>query len=325
MKMKQPYFYILPVIMLLFFSCGTENKSLEQPNILWIVADDLGTELGCYGDSLVKTPNIDKLANQSTLFTNCFTTAAVCSASRSGMITGMYPVSIGSHQHRTHPDAMKPLPGEVKTITEYFEEAGYFTFNGNVKNPERVGKKDYNFTTEYEIYDGTDWTQRAEGQPFFGQVQIFFPHRPFKHDEENPVDQAKVKLPPYYADHQTLRQDWAFYLESIQEVDKLLGKVIARLEADALLDNTFIFFVGDQGSPMMRHKQFLYDGGTNTPLIVRYPDGKHAGEVSSALISNIDLSAASLSLAGIKIPEHMQGQNFLGKHTPREPQSCIPA
>lgn len=315
--MKYLLFSISCTIIFSLISCNQESKTLQKPNILWIVADDLGTDLGCYGDSLVKTPNLDNLASQSILYTNCHTSAAVCSPSRSGMITGMYPVSINSHQHRTHPDAMKSLPEGVKVITEYFEQAGYFTFNANVNDTSKAGKTDYNFHVDYEIYDGTDWTQRAEGQPFFGQIQIFFPHRPFKHDKEHPVDQSKVKLPHYFADHKTLRQDWAFYLESIQFVDKKVGQVLERLERDGLLDNTIIFFVGDQGSPMMRHKQFLYDGGTNTPLIVRFPNKQRAGELSDELVSNIDLSAASLSLAGIEIPEYMQGQNFLGEHTPR--------
>ncbi|TKG90425.1 DUF4976 domain-containing protein [Puteibacter caeruleilacunae] len=289
----------------------------KQPNILWIVADDLGPDLGCYGTPLIHTPNIDKLADQSIRFENCFTVTAVCSPSRSSLVTGMYPVSINCHQHRTRNEVKKPLPQNVKVITEYFEEAGYFTFNGQHPNPEKPGKRDYNFTTDYEIYDGTDWSQRKDGQPFFGQIQLHYPHRAFKHDPQRPIDQTKIELPPYLPNHWVARQDWALYLETIQTVDREVGEIMERLKKDGLDKNTYVFFVGDQGRPMVRHKQFLYDGGTHTPLLVRYPSLNHAGEVRSELVSNIDLSATSLKLAGIKTPGHIQGQNFLGKHKSR--------
>jgi len=307
---------LISICLLALSGCESKEPS-EQPNILWIVADDLGTDLACYGNKNIQTPNLDNFATQSVRYENCHTTTAVCSPSRSGLVTGMYPVSINCHQHRTRPEAMLPLPEGVSVITEYFEEAGYFTFNGKFENRNKPGKRDYNFTTGYEIYDGTDWSQRKEGQPFFGQIQIHFPHRPFKRDTIHPVDVSKVTLPPYWPDHWLAKQDWAYYLETVQIVDKEVGEVLKRLEDEGLADNTYVFFIGDQGSPMMRHKQFLYDGGTHTPLMVRFPDGQHAGEVRSELISNIDLSATSLKIAGLAIPDYMQGQNFLGDHAPR--------
>ncbi len=310
-------FFSVVAVLVLFSSCTSGKKQNEKPNILWIVADDLGTNLGCYGDSLVYTPNLDRFAEQSVLFENCHTVTAVCSPSRSALVTGMYPVSINCHQHRTRPQAKKPLPDGIKVITEYFEEAGYFTFNGNVNDSTKPGKQDYNFKTDYKIYDGTDWTQRKEGQPFFGQIQIHYPHRPFVKDKDHPVDESKVNMPSYLPDDWLARKDWALYLETIQQVDKKVGRILKRLEDEGLADNTYVFFVGDQGRPMVRNKQFLYDGGTHTPLMVRYPDGKYAGERRTELVSNIDLAATSLILAGIKIPDYMQGQNFLGRHIPR--------
>jgi uncharacterized sulfatase len=311
--------FLISLLFIVFItgcSSGSEKKN-SKPNILWIVADDLGTNLGCYGDPLVHTPNLDNFAGESVLFENCHTVTAVCSPSRSALVTGMYPVSINCQNHRTRPQAKKPLPDGMKVITEYFEAVGYFTFNGSANDRAKPGKQDYNFKTDYDIYDGTDWTQRKEGQPFFGQIQIHYPHRPFVRDKEHPVDESEVKLPAYIPDRWVSRKDWALYLETIQQVDKKVGKVLKRLEKEGLAGNTYVFFVGDQGRPMVRNKQFLYDGGTHTPLMVRYPDGKHAGERRAELVSNIDLAATSLALAGLKIPEYMQGQNFLGDHTPR--------
>lgn len=294
------------------------NHNTGKPNILWIVADDMGPDLGCYGDSLVRTPNIDKLASQGIVFNKCFTVSAVSSPSRSALITGMYPVSIDCHQHRTRNEAKKMLPDSIKTLTEYFEEAGYFTFNGKFSDHGKPGKQDYNFITDYKIYDGTDWSQRKDNQPFFGQIQIQFPHRPFVHDTIHPIDQKQIILPPYIIDHWVARQDWALYLETIQFVDRQAGTILDRLEKEGLADNTYIFFFGDQGRPIFRHKQFLYDGGTQTPLIIRYPDLDHAGTTRTDLISNIDLAPTALRLAGIKIPEHLQGKDFLNDDQQRK-------
>lgn len=316
----KPSFFISWVFLLMpFIVYGQNSKNdSKQPNILWIVADDLGPNLGCYGSPLVKTPNIDQLAAEGILYRNHFTVSAVCSPSRSAMVTGMYPVSINAHQHRTRKVAKRPLPEGIRVVTELFEDAGYFTFNGTVDNPEKPGKKDYNFTTDYQIFDGTDWRQREAGQPFFGQIQIFMPHRPFHPDPQNPVDEKKVKLPPYYPDHWVARQDWAFYLETIQHVDEKVGQILDRLQKEELADDTYVFFFGDQGRPMVREKQFLYDGGIQTPLVVRTPDGNGAGEEREELVSNIDLPATSLAIAGINVPNYMAGQSFWGVHIPRK-------
>ena len=294
----------------------TTRPNSQQPNILWIVADDLGTDLGCYGDSLVHTPHLDQLARQGTRYSQLHTVTAVCSPSRSALITGMYPVRIGSHQHRTY--YKDSLPNPVRPVTEYFRKAGYFVSNGSFKDRDKFGKTDYNFIHSNEdLYDGTDWQQRAEGQPFFAQVQIFYPHRPFVRDPSHPVDADRVQLPPYYPDHPVARQDWALYLETIQHVDQEVGKVLQRLEDEGLADNTIVFFFGDQGRPHVRAKQFLYDPGTHTPLIVRQPQ-QTPGQVDDRLVSNVDLAPTAMQLAGIPIPDYLQGQNFLGgSATPR--------
>jgi len=302
---------LIPFIpLLLIFFLGCKEVKEPQPNILWIVADDLGADLGCYGEKAVFTPNLDQLAVQGVRYENFYTVTAVCSPSRSALITGMYPTSINCHQHRTR--YKKPLPEGVEPITHYFREAGYFTFNGDFRDPEKPGKQDYNFITE-EIYDGTDWSQREKEQPFFGQIQIFYPHRPFVRDPSHPVDTTEVTIPPYYPDHSITRIDWALYLEYIQLLDIQVGNILERIESEGLADNTIVFFFGDQGRPHVRAKQFMYDGGIHTPCIVRWPGSKQAGVVESRMVSNIDISAASMKLAGVEIPEHIQGIDFLEK------------
>ena len=301
----RPLILFIAALLFLMVSCKQEDDS--RPNILWIVADDLGTDLGCYGEKAVFTPNLDKLAKEGVKYDNFFTVTAVCSPSRSTLITGMYPTSINCHQHRTR--NKKPLPNGIKPVTHYFREAGYFTFNGDFRDPAKPGKQDYNFIAE-DIYDGTDWTHREADQHFFGQIQIFYPHRPFIRDLSHPVDTANVNIPPYYPDHPITRIDWALYLEFIQLLDIEVGKILDRLEEEGLAENTIVFFFGDQGRPHVRAKQFMYDGGIHTPFIMRWPDGRDHGVSETRLVSNIDISVTSLILAGIEVPRHLQGMNI---------------
>jgi len=287
-------------------SAGNE----ENPNILWLDAEDLSPDLGCYGAPLVKTPNIDRLASEGILFTNAFVTCPVCSPSRSSVVTGMYQTSIAAHHHRSNRD--KPLPEGIKHISDYLRDAGYLTCNGQALTEGRQGKLDYNFKMSFdEAFDGTDWSQRKPGQPFFAEVHFSETHRNFYHDPENPIDPEDVELPPYYPDHPIARQDWALYLETVQNLDKKVGKILQRLADEGLADNTVVFFWGDHGRAMVRGKQFLYDGGIRIPLIVRWPNQIKSGTVSDALVSSIDLAPTWLTIAGIQPPHYMQGQVLL--------------
>jgi arylsulfatase A-like enzyme len=312
--MRKLHVIILSLSVLAFHSCKKNVEKSRQWNILWIVADDLGTDLGCYGTPLVKTPNLDQLSREGCRYTSLFTVTAVCSPSRSTLVTGMYPVSINCHQHRTH--FKKPLADGIRPITEYFHEAGYFVSNGSVGDRNLPGKQDYNFIADEHMYDGTDWSLRKPGQPFFAQIQISGPHREFHRDPENPVNADSVKLPPYYPDRPLARQDWALYLENIQIVDRQVGEILDRLDREGLSDSTIVFFFGDQGRPHVRAKQFLYDGGIHTPLIIRWPGRVGPGCIDRRLISNVDLPAAALKAAGIELPGYMQGIDFLGQSGP---------
>ena len=293
---------------------GYAGSESQRPNILWIIAEDLSPDLACYGTAIVKTPNIDKLASQGVRYTNAFTTSPVCSPSRSAFMTGMYQTSIGAHHHRSHRYDDYTLPEPVKVFTDYFRSAGYFTCNCAGLDWQKPGKTDFNFKVE-KPFDGTDWRQRKQGQPFYAQINLSETHRPFKKDPENPIDENKVELSPYYPDHPIAKRDWADYLECIQVLDKNVGKVLKRLEEEGLADNTIVFFFGDNGRPHVRCKQFLYEGGIRVPLIIRSPGHITPGTVVDDLVSAIDFAPTSLKLAGIEPPKYMQGQIFLGPET----------
>ena len=281
----------------------------QQPNVLWIYGEDLSPDLGCYGTPAVQTPNIDRLAAEGTRYTNAFVTSPVCSPSRSALITGTYQTHFDAHNHRSNRE--KPLRADMKLITDCFREAGYFTCNSPGPPYNRPGKTDFNFQRE-NPFDGVDWRERAEGQPFYAQINIPDTHRVFKPDPGHPISPDDVALPPYYPDHPLVRKDWALYLESIQILDRKVGQILQRLDDEGLSDNTLIFFMSDHGRAHVRCKQFLYDGGIRIPLIVRWPAQLADGIVSDKLVSGIDFAPTTLALVGLDIPDFMQGQIFLG-------------
>lgn len=280
----------------------------DRPNVMWIISDDLGPELGCYGYPDVATPNLDKLASQGVRYTRAFSTAPVCSASRTAFQTGLYQTTVGGHHHNTR---IKPvLPDSIPTVTELMQKAGYFVSNGrgSATPEQRLAKSHFNFVYDArEFFDGYDWTQRAEGQPFFAQVQIKEPHRAFvKSDRLRP----DAPIPPYYPEHPVTRADWANYLTSIEVLDQKIGAVLDRLDQEGLADNTLVMFFGDHGRPHVRGKQWLYDGGLHTPLIVRWPGKVKAGSVNDQLASLIDMMPTTLAAAGVDLP-NLPGLNLL--------------
>ncbi len=304
-------------VCLILLACKTTPHAYGQPgaarpNILWIVANDISTDLGCYGNSLVHTPNLDRLAARGIAYKNMITAGAVCSPSRSAFITGMHAISINCHNQ--FPNKKTVLPAGILPLPGLMRAQGYYVANTggvDMKGPYYTG---YNFGHDpAKMYDGFHWSGRKKGQPFFAQVHLKFTHRPFARDPSRLVDPDKIKLPPYYPDHPMARKDWAMYLETMQLLDREVGAILDQLKKDGLEQNTVVFFFGDHGHPHVRGKQFLYEGGVNAPLIVSGPGVSPAGEASDRLISNIDIAAATLKLAGAPVPSFMQGRDFLGK------------
>lgn len=297
--------------MLLLACCVLSGNSLladNRPNVVWIISDDLGPELGCYGYPDVATPNLDRLAVSGRRYTHAFSTAPVCSASRTAFQTGLYQTTVGGHHHNTRDK--KLLPDSIPTVTGLMQKAGYFVVNGRGTLPveKKLAKSHLNFVYDSrEFFDGVDWTQRGEGQPFFAQIQIKEPHRGFvKSDRPRPA----APIPPYYPDHPVTRADWANYLASIEVLDQKVGAVLDRLEKEGLVDNTLVIFFGDHGRPHVRGKQWLYDGGVHTPLIVRWPGRVKAGEVEGGLASLLDAMPTTLAAAGADVPD-LPGHNLL--------------
>jgi arylsulfatase A-like enzyme len=301
-----------------------------RPNILWLIAEDFGPHLGCYGTQQVSTPNLDRLAAEGVRYTRFFTTAPVCSPSRSAFMTGMYQTTIGAHNHRSHRDDGYRLPDGVRLLTDWMREAGYFT--ANVREfPEPIrfrgsGKTDWNFNIDAKPFESDKWADLETHQPFFAQVNFQETHRAFHAPAK--ADPAKVEVPPYYPDHPVVREDWAKYLDAATELDRKVGIVLKQLDADGLAENTIVVFFGDNGQAHVRGKQFCYDSGLHVPLIIRWPKRvtppKHfkAGTVDDRLIAAIDLAPTMLSVAGAVKPAKMQGEIFLGERA-GEPRKYV--
>jgi uncharacterized sulfatase len=283
------------------------------PNIIWLVGEDFGPEMGCYGDRYARTPHLDRFSGQSVRFIRAFTHAPVCAPSRSGLITGRYPTSIGTHHMRSK--LLAPPP----TFTSLLRRAGY-----HVAWP---GKTDFNFDVPKDAFDTTsNWLRNPPPQPFFAYLNFPDSHeskiraspadlqritRPLAPEQRH--DPAKAVLPPYYPDAPEVRRDWANYHDVVSGVDHQIGEVLRRLDELGLNgSNTVVFFFGDHGRGLPRGKRWVYDSGIHVPLLVRWPGRLPPGTVREDLVSFVDLPATVLALAGVPIPPEFQGQVFLG-------------
>lgn len=304
-----------------------QNDSANKPNILWLVTEDISPYLACYGDSTATTPNLDRLAREGVRYTNVFDVSGVCAPSRSALITGMYPTSIGTDNMRTQaafptigiPKYSVVLPPEVKMFSELMRKGGYYCTNN--------GKEDYQFEGLRAGWDENSndahWRNRPKGKPFFSVFNFMVTHESkiwAKKNDPLLVDPAKVKLPPYYPESPVIRKDMARMYSNIMEMDKQVGTMLKQLEDDGLLEKTIIVFYSDNGGPVPRGKREVYDAGLHVPMLIRFPGKKDAGTTDDRLISFVDFAPTTLSLAGLPVPKYMQGQPFLGtqKANPRK-------
>ncbi|QDT01969.1 Arylsulfatase [Rubripirellula lacrimiformis] len=330
-----PVLAIVVLAALLLALCPCEVQA-DRPNVLWIYVDDMSDWMGCYGDPIAETPNIDRLASEGVLFQHAYIPAPVCSAARSALITGTMQTTHGLHQHRTM--IKKPLPDDLLTVAELFRTAGYLTFN--------EAKDDYNFKRDRDLMYSPEfqrpttrqvhshmlgrdvsWLKQLQGKTFFGQIQLkggkFGGETGAKYPAESDVEDDQVAVPPQYPDHPVFRNAIARHYQQISETDQQVGAIVSGLKEYDLWDNTVVFFFTDHGSPLPRSKQFLYEDGTKIPLIVRLPESVgtdvKSGSTRSDLVSGIDIPASSLGLAGIDIPQFMEGRDlFADRYQPQQ-------
>ena len=310
----------------LLFSCQHKAEtSAELPNILMITSEDNSAYfLGCYGNEMATTPNLDKLASEGFLYSHAFANCPVCAPARNTILTGVYAASNGNEQMRSK-YAKSDI---VKTYPEYLREAGYYCTN-NVKT-------DYNYGGDWNaIWDDCSrkatYRNRAPGQPFFAVVSNFTTHESQIHKQipaaELKHDPAKVEIAPYHPDLPEIRHDWAQYYDRNQQMDAEIGDILKELEESGEAENTIVIYYGDHGGVLARSKRYVYETGTRVPFIIRIPEkfrhlfpAEKPGDKVERIVSFVDLVPTFLSIAGIPIPDHMQGNAFLGKQKTKAPE-----
>ncbi|OHX63917.1 sulfatase family protein [Flammeovirga pacifica] len=309
--------FYLSILFFTILSCNTlkndktssANNTQDRPNIIWLVAEDLSQRWACYGDSLAYTPNINKLANGGVVYDNAFSVAGVCAPSRSSIITGMYPTTIGT-QHMRQSKSVIPMPGfpnynavpptQVKAFPELLRAAGYWTAS--------YRKLDYQFGAPFTIWDEVvdypSWRDRSEedkDRPFFIYYTFEITHeiniwpdstkerffKDFKidvstlapdvqkrppYDESKKVDPKDVVVPPYYPDDEVSRSHIARLYDNVSRMDVQIGKILQQLKEDGLEENTIIMVTSDHGDCLPRAKRWIYDSGTKCPLVLYMPE-----------------------------------------------------
>lgn len=356
---------------LILFSCSDQkNKKLTfdpvtkldfKPNIVWLIAEDLGPVTRPFGDSTVNTPNLDRLAGEGVRYTNVFSPSGVRAPGRSALVTGMYPSGIGAQNspvRHFNPDMDQSglssyeivPPPEVKMMSQILRVHGYFCTNNDFT--------DYQFRPPVTAWDESGlrahWRHRPAGKLFFsvfnfsvtreghltepfGRKWLRYYDRDFP--DINPGDyngslneyewamnvwsDLKVPVPPYLSAAEPVLKNIRRLYSNIIELDRQIGIILNQLEQDGLLDSTIVVFYGDQGGPLPRQKRTIYDSGIKVPMIIRYPGRIGAGTYDDQMISFVDFAPTTFSITGIKIPGYMQGQAFLGREKTKHHRKYI--
>ncbi len=323
--------FLLPLLALAFSIHAADTR----PNIVFIIADDQAwNDSGAYGNPKVRTPHLDRLADQGMRFDNAFLTIASCSASRSSIITGRYP-------HNTDAEQLHwPLPGRHLTFVELLKHSGYYTAAAGKWHLGEAVKDRFDHIVEadvsgFQLPSGADqdkgkFIQRMSGdarsgcdqwgptlrgrprnKPFFMWFAALDPHRPY--DEgiiPNPHEPEDVIVPPYLPDIPEVRKDLALYYDEITRLDSFLGLVMRELDAQGVAENTVILYISDNGRPFPRAKITLYDSGIKTPWVVRWPARVKAGSATASLVSSVDIAPTLLELAGVSGSSLFEGRSF---------------
>lgn len=329
--------FVLTITVFLLLSCAA---FAAQRNIVLIVTDDQGMVAGCYGNSVIKTPNIDGLAADGTRFTNAFCTTSSCSPSRSVILTGlfnhangMYGLEHGEHHFRSFDN--------IKSLPVMLGEAGYRTarvgkyhvgpdsvyrfdqvLGGNSRNPVDMAERSRPFieaksNQPFFLYYAPNDPHRGEAAKWAALKPNSFGNEPPGKEPEGVVPvhykPEEVIVPPFLPDTPACRAELAQYYESISRVDSGVGRLIEILKKAGKFDDTLIIYMSDNGVPFPGAKTTVYEPGLNLPCIVRNPVAKKRGVVNQAFVSWVDITPTILDFAGVKSAriQKLHGRSFL--------------
>lgn len=282
---------------------------VQGPHFVFLLTDDISPDdLPVYGNPLVQAPHLEKLAARGRVFDQAFLTISSCSPSRCSMITGRYPHNTGA------PELHAPLPPEQGTFIQVLHDEGYHTVLSGKNHMAPPGQLGFDEASDSQPSGAENWVQhlkdRPTDRPFFGWFASHDAHFPFDFTDQAPrYDPEKVPVPPMLANGPLTREALSEYYHEVSRTDFYLGQVVAELERQGILDQTWIVYTSDNGRPFPRCKTYLYDSGIRTPLVVAGPGIRPGRTVS--LLSSIDLAPTFLALAGLEIPKTIQGVSAL--------------
>tara|TARA_B100000927_G_scaffold3738_1_gene2992 strand:+ start:2079 stop:3653 length:1575 start_codon:yes stop_codon:yes gene_type:complete len=307
-----------------FFSISCVGQ--ESPNFLWLVCEDQSLFFSEYGDYSANTPNINQLAKDGIVYQNCYTPSPVCAPSRSSLITGMYPTTLGTQHMRAFKKSVldneinshNSLPyysakpnKPIRFFTEYLRAKGYYCTNNS--------KEDYNMITSPLAWDESNkyahWRNKHEGQPFFSVFNFNVTHE--SNLWENTITYSKEELenvlvPKIFPKNDGIKSDLLTNYKNIEKLDEKIGIIINQLKEDGLYENTIIFFFSDHGGPFPRYKRSIYETGLKVPMIVKWINDTIRGG-NNQLISFIDFAPTILDAANIDGEFPFEGVSFFKK------------
>ena len=323
--MKTARKFLFYFLLLSFGSSLAQKKSNSAtlpaeapPNIVFIIGDDISAEdIGCYGNTKIRTPNIDRMAQEGLKFTNFHLTASSCSPSRTSILTGRYPHNTGAAELHT------PLPAHLEYFPELMKKSGYYTAHSGKfhEGPNTRRAYDLMVNDPKEVGEGGEkkWVEilqnRPKDQPFFFWFAPFDAHRPWSAVDSFPQPHdpnTEVSIPPQLRDSPDTRTDLASYYNEIGRIDRYLGALQRELERQGIEDNTIIIFMADNGRPFPGSKTRVYDTGMRTPFVIKWPKGiPKKGTVCESMVSAIDIGPTLLQAAGAGPSATAQGVSFL--------------
>lgn len=315
--------FLFGVLVTALHSCSARPAAAAQrPNFVWLISEDNSTHyMKLFDENGAPAPHIEALARDGIVFDRAFSCAPVCSVARTTLMTGCYAPRIGTQFHRRM--KLAPMPAGLRMFPAYLRDAGYYTTNKQ--------KKDYNAVEGKGVWDESSrkasWRNRPDkSQPFFHMQSFTASHESSLHFTKAQMQRGGlttspdgVKLAPYHPDTPTFRYTYARYHDRIGEIDRQIGAVVAQLKDDGLLEDTFIFYFGDHGGVLPRSKGYLYESGLHVPLVIRVPEHfKHLvtfdrGAHTGGFVEFVDFGPTLLHLAGVDVPQQVDGRPFLGR------------
>lgn len=306
--MKKSLFTQLSLSLGLAFMAHSEAEA--KTNFIFFIADDCTyTDLSCYGSQNVNTPNIDRLADDGIRFNRCFQAAPMCSPTRHNIYTGLYPTKTGAYPNHTFAQE------GTQSIVQYMKPHGYRLALAGKRHisPTEIfdfeylgGGKKLDLGLVDEFLSDVD----QKGDPFCLFVCSKEPHTPWNKGNPNHFNPDSVVLPPYWVDTPETRAEYCRYLAEIEYLDGEVGTTLQLLEKHGLADETVFVFTSEQGNAFPFAKWTCYNHGLHTALIVRWPGKIEAGTTSDRLTDYSDVVPTFLDIAGIPVPEYLDGLSF---------------